>query len=427
MFPAQPHIVVLGAGFGGLNFCKSFSDSKARITLIDHTNHHLFQPLLYQVATAGLSAPDIAQPIRSILRKQKNLTIYLDEVVDIRLAEKKVVLGQRTLSYDYLVVALGGVTSYFGHPDWEAFAPGLKSLEDALTIRRNVLLAFEQAESNPDHANTQELLTLIVVGGGPTGVELAGALSELTKHVLKRDFRYIDPAKARIILIEGSPHLLAQFPSDLAENARKTLEKMGVEVRLSCHVKNIQEHEVHLETGVIRAANIIWAAGVGANPLTKKLGVELDRAGRVKVKPDLSIPLHPEAFAIGDLASVPWKNGFVPGVAPAAIQMAQHVAKLIEEEIHVQTFNRPARPEFSYWDKGSMATIGRSHGVAMAGKFKFTGFLAWLAWLVIHLLFLVELRSKIIVFIQWVYSYFTYKRGARIVFNIAPTLPPKQP
>ena len=427
MFPNQPHIVVLGAGFGGLNFCKHFSDPKARVTLVDHTNHHLFQPLLYQVATAGLSAPDIAQPIRSILRKQKNLTIYLDKVIDIRLAEKIVILGQRTLFYDYLVIALGGVTSYFGHPEWAAFAPGLKSLEDALTIRRNVLLAFEQAENNPNHANSKELLTLVVVGGGPTGVELAGALSELTRHVLKRDFRYIDPAKARVILIEGNNHLLSQFPSNLAENAKKTLEKMGVEVRLGCQVKNIREHEVHLDNEIIRAANIIWAAGIGASPITKKLGVELERDGRVKVNPDSSIPKHPEAFAIGDLAAVPLKGkGFVPGVAPAAIQMAQHVAKIIEEEIHIQTFNRAARPEFKYWDKGSMATIGRSHGVAVAGKFKFTGLTAWLAWLVVHLLFLVGLRNKIIVLVQWVYSYFTYKRGARIVFNIAPTSPPKQ-
>jgi NADH dehydrogenase len=417
MFPKNPHIVVLGAGFGGLNFCKRFFHPQAQVTLVDHWNHHLFQPLLYQVATAGLSAPDIAQPIRSILRGQKNLTIFMDQVTDIHLNEKQVVLTQRTLTYDYLVLALGGVTSYFGHPEWEAHAPGLKSLEDALTIRRNLLLAFEKAENNPTAENLKELLTLIVVGGGPTGVELAGALAELTNHVLKRDFRYIDPTQARIILIEGGPRLLTQFPSDLADTAKTTLEKMGVEVRLNTPVKNILKREVHLKNEKIRAANILWAAGVSASPLTKKLGVELDRAGRILVKPDLSLPHHPEVFAIGDLAAVPWKGGWVPGVAPAAIQMAHHVAKTIEEEIEVQTFNRPARLEFQYWDKGSMATIGRSQGIAMTGKFQFTGFIAWFAWLAIHLLFLVGLRNKITVFIQWIYSYFTYKRGARIVFE----------
>ncbi|MBX7158613.1 MAG: NAD(P)/FAD-dependent oxidoreductase [Verrucomicrobiae bacterium] len=418
MFPENPQVLVLGAGFGGLNFCKRFSYPRAQVTLVDHWNHHLFQPLLYQVATAGLSAPDIAQPIRSILRDQKNLTIYMDQVVDIRLSEKRVVLAQRALTYDYLVLALGGVTSYFGHPEWEAYAPGLKSLEDALTIRRNLLLAFERAEGNPTSENVKELLTLVVVGGGPTGVELAGAMAELARHVLKRDFRYIDPTKARIVLIEGGARLLPQFPEDLANNAKTTLEKMGVEVRLNSHVKNIREHEVHLENEVIRTANILWAAGVGASPLTKKLGVELDRAGRVIVKSDLSLPGYPEVFAIGDLAAVPWEQGgLVPGVAPAAIQMAHHVANVIQEEIHTEIFNRPARPEFHYWDKGSMATIGRSHGIAMAGKLKFTGFPAWFAWLVIHLLFLVGLRNKISVVIQWIYSYFTYKRGARIVFE----------
>ncbi|MEZ5405188.1 MAG: NAD(P)/FAD-dependent oxidoreductase [Verrucomicrobiia bacterium] len=418
MFPKNPQILVLGAGFGGLNFCKRFSHPDAQVILVDHWNHHLFQPLLYQVATAGLSAPDIAQPIRSILRDQKNLTIYMDQVVDIRLPEKQVVLAQRVLTYDYLVLALGGVTSYFGHPEWEAYAPGLKSLEDALNIRRNLLLAFERAESDPTAKNVNELLTLVVVGGGPTGVELAGAMAELARHVLKRDFRYIDPTKARIILIEGGPRLLPQFPDDLANNAKVTLEKMGVEVRLNSHVKNIREHEVFLGNEMIRAANILWAAGVGASPLTKKLGVELDRAGRVMVKPDLSLSGHPEVFAIGDLAAVPWKQGgLVPGVAPAAIQMAHHVANVIQEEIYAEMFNRPARPEFHYWDKGSMATIGRSHGIAMAGKLKFTGFPAWLAWLAIHLLFLVGLRNKISVVIQWIYSYFTYKRGARIVFE----------
>jgi NADH:ubiquinone reductase (H+-translocating) len=413
----HPHIVVLGAGFGGLEFCKRFDDPDARITLVDRTNHHLFQPLLYQVATAGLSATDIAQPIRSILADRPNITVLLDEVENFDLAGRKVVLKKTTLTYDYLVLALGSCTSYFGHPEWEAFAPGLKTLEDAMRIRSRILRAFEQAESEQSHAAQERLMTIAVVGGGPTGVELAGAFAELARHVLRADFRRIDPTQAQVILIEGAPRILAQLPPSLSASAQRQLEKLGAHVRTGVKVKEIAEGRVELDNGeTIRAANIIWAAGVSATPITKKLGVELDRAGRVKVNPDLSLPGHPEVFAIGDMALALEKDGMlVPGVSPAAMQMGTHVARIIENEIAFP--GGVKRPPFKYWDKGTMATIGRSAAVAQVGKFEFSGVVAWLAWLLIHLFFLVGFRNKIAVLFQWFYSYVTYKRGARIIPN----------
>lgn len=418
----NPHIVVLGAGFGGLTFCQTFNYPGARVTLVDRQNHHLFQPLLYQVATAGLSAPEIAQPIRSILSNQPNVTVLLDNVTDINFAEKKVALEKNTLDYHYLVLALGGVTSYFGHPEWEQFAPGLKSLDDALRIRREVLLAFEKAENTADQTEHDRLMTVVVVGGGPTGVELAGAFAELARHVLLNDFKRIDPSQARVILIEASPRILAQFPPELGDSARRQLEKMGVDVRINTKVKAITRGVVELENGRIEAENIIWAAGISASPLTKKLGVELDRAGRVKVNPDLSLPDHPEVFAIGDMASLVDANGkTVPGVSPAAMQMAQHAAKIITRELDSVGPRKPGRPAFRYWDKGSMATIGRSAAVAKIADFEFTGFPAWLAWLGVHLIFLVGFRNKLAVLLQWAYSYCAYKRGARIITGLSET------
>jgi len=415
------HVLVLGAGFGGLEFCKHFHRPNARVTLADRTNHHLFQPLLYQVATAGLSAPEIAQPVRGILSGREDVTVLMDRVVDFDLANKKVLLEENTFTYDYLVLALGGCTSYFGHPEWEKHAPGLKALDDALMIRSRILLAFEKAESTPDTADDDRLLTMVVVGGGPTGVELAGALAELARFVLNRDFRRIDPARARIILIEGSPTVLSHMPAELGDSARRQLEKLGVQVRTSARVKDIREGEVELESGeIIHAANILWAAGVSAVPLTKKLGVELDKAGRVKVNPDLSLPGHPEVFAIGDLALVLQKDGKpVPGVSPAAMQMGKHTARIIEDEIDLGPGRAP-RPEFKYWDKGTMATIGRSAAVVWIGKIRMSGLLAWLAWLFVHLIFLVGFRNKIAVMIQWAYSYFAYKRSARIITYLPP-------
>src|SRR5947207_2218182 len=414
------HIVVLGAGFGGLTFCQAFNHPRARVTLVDRQNHHLFQPLLYQVATAGLSAPEIAQPVRSILSDRPSVTVLLDTVVDFNLAEKKVFLQKNRLTYDYLVLALGGVTSYFGHPEWEQFAPGLKSLDDALRIRRQILLAFEKAENEADRAARDRLMMIVVVGGGPTGVELAGAFAELARHVLKSDFRRIDPAQARIILIEAGQRILAHLPPELSACAQRQLESMGVEVRTGTKVKEITKGRVELEHGqVLEAENIIWAAGVSASPLTQKLGVELDRAGRVKVQPDLSLPGHPEVFAIGDMALVLDDEGKpVPGVSPAAMQMGRHVARIILDELDLGPGQAP-RPAFKYWDKGTMATIGRSAAVAKVGKLEFSGFVAWVAWLFIHLIFLVGFRNKLAVLLQWTYSYFAYKRGARIVTGLA--------
>lgn len=417
----QSHVVVLGAGFGGLTFAKEFQHPSARVTVVDRTNHHLFQPLLYQVATSGLAAAEIAQPIRSILADRDDVTVLMDEVKSVDLRRQRVVLGGEAVDYDFLVLALGGVTSYFGHPEWEQFAPGLKSLDDALRIRREVLLAFERAETTTDPELQRQLMTIVVVGGGPTGVELAGAFAELTRSVLVDDFRRIDPSQARVILIEGSPHVLGHLPLALARSAEEQLTGLGVELRLDCRVKDVRRHEVHVEGSagpeVIRAENIIWAAGVSAAPVTRALGIELDRAGRVKVLPDLSVPGFPEVFAVGDLALVIDEDGKpVPGVSPAAMQMAKHVARVIDREL--ERGPAKSRPAFRYWDKGTMATIGRSAAVAKVGNFEFSGLLAWLAWLFIHLLFLVGFRNKAGVLLHWLYSYCTYKRGARIVFGM---------
>jgi NADH dehydrogenase len=416
---ARQRIVVLGAGFGGLTFCQAFDHPAADVILVDRQNHHLFQPLLYQVATAGLSAPEIAQPIRSILRDRPRVTTLFAEVHGVRPADRAVDTSLGELKYDRLVLALGGVTSYFGHPEWEPFAPGLKSLDDALRIRREVLLAFERAETEPDPERQAALMTIVVVGGGPTGVELAGAFAELTRTVLDRDFRRVDPRRARVILVENSPTILNAFPVHLGESAREQLTKLGVEVRTGVRVQTITAGRVELSDGpALAAANIIWGAGVGASPVTRSLGVELDRAGRVKVAPDLSVPGHPEIFAVGDLAAVVDADGKpVPGVSPAAMQMARHAAGIIAAELDAPPGRPPERPAFRYWDKGSMATIGRSAAVAKVGRFEFTGFPAWLAWLFVHLLFLVGFRNKLAVLLQWTYSYFAYKRGARIIFG----------
>ena len=417
----RKHVVVVGAGFGGLAFCRNFQADGARVTLIDRTNHHLFQPLLYQVATCGLSAPEIAQPIRAILSDRPDITVLLDQVVDFDLARKRVILARRALDYDFLVLALGGRTGYFGHAEWERFAPGLKTLDDALRIRSRVLLAFEQAENAADAAELEQLLTIVVVGGGPTGVELAGAFAELARTVLPRDFRHIDPARAKILLIEGSPNVLSSFPPELSASARRQLEALGVRVRTSTQVQNIRDGQVELVGGeIIRAANILWAAGVSASPLTQRLGVPLDRLGRVCVNPDLSLPGQPAVFAIGDLAFVPQAGGKpVPGVSPAAMQMGAHVGRIIRDEIQFGAAPA-ARPAFRYRDKGSMATIGRSAAVAWVGRFQCSGLLAWLAWLFVHLIFLIGFRNRIAVLLQWAYSYCAYKRSARIITYLPP-------
>jgi len=417
---ALPHIVVIGAGFGGLTFCQKFPAKLARITLIDRQNHHLFQPLLYQVATAGLSAVDIAQPVRAIFGARPNFSVIMAAVTGLDLAGRRVVHERGELAYDYLVVAAGGMTSYFGHPEWEEFAPGLKTLDDALHIRRKILLAFERAETEADAARREAAMTIVVIGGGPTGVELAGTFAELTRTVLNRDFDHIDPSKARVILIEGSPRVLANYPPDLSASAQRQLERLGVEVRTGLRVEQITAGQVVAGGQTLRADNIVWSAGVSAVPLAKQLGVETDRGGRLKVLPDLSLPGHPEVFAVGDITSLVDANGVtVPGVAQGAMQGGAHVAKVITRELRGERFAPAGRAAFAYRDKGNMATIGRSSAVAEIARFKFSGFPAWLAWLSVHLLFLIGFPNKLSVLIQWTYSYLTYRRGARVISGVA--------
>jgi len=369
---------------------------------------------------------DIAQPIRAILRRKRDLEVLMEEVKGIDLTARKVFLNRGELSYDYLVLAMGGTPSYFGHDDWAIHAPGLKSLDDALMIRRKILLAFEEAETETDEQRRRELMTVIVVGGGPTGVELAGTFAELAKTVLVRDFDRIDPSKARVILIEGGPRVLGTFPEDLSASAQRQLERLGVEVRVGKHVQAIRKGEVQMPDGEILRGNVLWAAGVAASPLTKKLGVEIDRGGRIKVAPDLSLPGHPEVLALGDMVNLTDRKGqLVPGVSPAAIQMGEHAAKLIAQELRDRDRSATKgsalldREAFAYWDKGTMATIGRSKAVAQVGNLHFSKYLAWVAWLFVHLVFLVGFRNKISVFMQWTYSYLTYKRGARIITGVS--------
>jgi NADH dehydrogenase len=418
--PSLPHIVVVGAGFAGLRFVQHFPKNLARVTLVDRQNHHLFQPLLYQVATAGLSAVDIAQPVRAIFGDRPNFAVVMGEVEEIDLAGKHLRHTRGTLSYDYLVLAAGGVTSYFGHPEWEEYAPGLKSLDDALRIRRKILCSFERAETEPDPEKRKAATTIIVVGGGPTGVELAGAFAELTRTVLRKDFDRIDPTKSLVVLIEGSDHILSPFPPELRASAQRQLEGLGVQVWLNKRVEAVREGELVASGETIRADNIIWGAGVGGVPLARHLGMDLDRAGRIKVLPDCSLPGHPEVFALGDMVTLTDANGVVvPGVAQGAMQMGRHAAELIARELRGEKFSPAGRKSFAYRDKGSMATIGRSAAVAVIKNWKLSGFPAWIAWLAVHLLFLVGFRNKFSVLMQWIYSYLTYKRGARIITGVS--------
>jgi NADH dehydrogenase len=417
-----PRILILGGGFAGIECAKAFRNQPVEVLLIDRQNHHLFQPLLYQVASAGLAAPEIAHPIRSIFFNQDNVTVLMDEVTSINLKERKVVTPGREERYDYLVLAMGVKTGYFGHQEWEKHARGLKSLDDATAIRRDVLLAFEKAEACDDPAERERLMTVVVIGGGPTGVELAGAFAELARHVLRRDFRNINTGEARIHLIEAQDRLLSMLDPALSDYTRRTLEAMGVTVSLGTAVADLREGEVVLSDRTIRAANLVWAAGVEAPAITRTLGVETDRAGRLVVETDLSLPGHPEVFVAGDIASCVDQAGKrVPGLCPAAMQMGRHAARVILDEVQ----NGPGsargydvRPQFRYFDKGSMATIGRSHAVAESMGMKFDGFVAWLMWLFIHLLFLVGFRNRLAVLMQWFYAYLRYRRGARIITGL---------
>ena len=413
----RPKIVILGGGFAGIECGKALAKVDADILLIDRQNHHLFQPLLYQVASAGLAAPEIAHPIRSIFNDQDNITVRMEEVTSVDLEARQVKTTEDNIDYDFLVMATGVKTGYFGNEEWEKHARGLKSLDDATAIRRDVLLAFEKAETCEDPEEREKLMTVAVVGGGPTGVELAGAFAELARHVLQRDFRHINTDEAKIFLIEAAPRLLTMYDEDLSAYTRKSLEEMGVTVLVDTPVKDLSDETVQLSDRNIEAANIVWAAGVESEPWTKKLGVETDRAGRIVVDTDLSIPNHPEVFVAGDLASCVDQAGVrVPGLCPAAMQMGKHSAKVIRDEVEGKVGkNYPVRRQFRYFDKGSMATIGRSRAVAESNGMKFDGFIAWLMWLFIHLLFLVGFRNRIAVLMQWFYAYVRYRRGARII------------
>src|SRR5215813_1776260 len=406
-----PHVVVIGGGFGGLKAARTLAKYPVRVTLIDRRNHHLFQPLLYQVATAGLSPGEIAAPIRSILHGHRNVHVLLGEVVDIDVTNRMVKLTDAKVSYNYLVIAAGATHSYFGHNEWEPLAPGLKTIEDALEIRRRVLLAFELAERQAAEGEGQIPLNFVVVGGGPTGVELAGTLAEIARHVLAHEFVYIDPKQTRIILLEGGPRVLPAYAEDLSRSAEEQLRKLGVDVRTSTMVTSIDADAVCVGETRIPAVVVLWAAGVAASPLGRKLGVPVDRAGRVGVDRDLSIPGHREVFVIGDLAAFKDERGnLLPGVAPVAMQEGVAVAKNIGRDLEGKE-----RVPFRYFDKGSLATIGRAAGVAQFGKVHISGYFAWLAWLFIHIFFLIGFKNRILVMIQWAWSYLTYERGARLI------------
>ena len=424
---ATPRIVIVGAGFGGLNAAQTLAKAPVKITIIDRKNFHTFQPLLYQVATAGLSPGEIAAPIRSILRSHKNIEVLMTEVTGFDLDRRIVETSDTTVPYDYLILAAGATHSYFGHDNWEPYAPGLKTIEDALEIRRRVLLAFELAERHAAAGETAMPLNFVVVGGGPTGVELAGTLAEISRHALAHEFRSIDPARTHILLVEGGPRVLPAYAEDLSRSAQEQLNRLGVEVRTSTVVTQIEPGAVYAGQTRMPATVVLWAAGVAASPLGKSMGVPVDRAGRVLVQPDLSLPGHPEVFVIGDLAALKDEQGkLLPGVAPVAMQEGTFVAKLIRKELSragAPAFSRPSRgggdsdlrPKFHYWDKGSLATIGRSAAVAEFGRIHISGFIAWLSWLFVHIFFLIGFRNRLLVFIQWAWSYVTYERGARLI------------
>ena len=410
------HVVIIGGGFGGLYAARALRRAPVRITIVDRRNHHVFQPLLYQVAMAALSPGDIASPIRWVLRRQANLEVILADVRAIDPARQRLILADGELDYDYVIVAAGATHAYFGHSDWESTAPGLKTLEDALNIRRRVLMAFERAERETDPEKRRRLLTFVIVGGGPTGVEMAGALAEISRHSLARDFRNFDPGSARIMLLEAGPSLLAAFPEPLREAARHDLTRLGVTVRTGAAVTNVTRGRIEVGPEVIHAETIIWAAGVSASPLGATLGVPTDRAGRVLIEPDLTIPGYANVFVIGDLAALKGEDGKpLPGVAQVAIQMGRHAAKNIIRAIEKQPYR-----QFVYQDLGNMATIGRASAVADFGWLRLKGYIGWLAWLFVHILNLIGFRNRLVVMLQWAWSYFSYQRAIRLITNVPP-------
>jgi NADH dehydrogenase len=402
-----PRVVIVGGGFGGLYAAKALRRAPVRITMLDRRNYHLFQPLLYQVATAALNPSDIAYPIRSVVAHQKNTTVLLGEATAIDVQKKIVKLVDGEVAYDYLIVATGATHSYFNHPEWEPHAPGLKGVEDALEIRRRVLLAFEAAEREVDPERQKAWLTFVIVGAGPTGAELAGALSEIARHTMIRDFRRIKPASARVIVIEGKERVLPTYSPDLSKKAEEQLRRLGVEVITNAIVTRIDDHNVFIGDKPIPTRTVLWAAGVQASPLARTLGVPLDRAGRVLVNDDLTLPGHPEVFVIGDLAAMRMP---LPGVAQVAMQGGVHAARSIEGDLA----GKPRQP-FHYNDKGSLATIGRAAGVADLGRVHLSGFPAWFIWLTVHIFFLIGFRNRLLVLLQWAWAYLTYQRGARLI------------
>jgi NADH:ubiquinone reductase (H+-translocating) len=411
----RPRVVILGAGFGGLSVAKGLANSPFDVTIVDQHNYHLFQPLLYQVATAGLSPADIASPIRSIMRDARNVSVVLAKVGKIDVGRREVVAENRRLPFDYLIVATGAQHAYFGHDEWEAAAPGLKTIDDATYLRRRILLAFEKAETEPDPAERARLLNFIVVGGGPTGVEMAGAIAELAKRALARDFRHIDPRQARIILVEAAPRVLTAVDPSLSEAAQRSLQQLGVEIRLGAAVTGCDEGGVHLGAETIESRTIIWAAGVMASRAGQWLGAETDRAGRVKACADLTLPGNPDIFVIGDVACVLGADGTpLAGVAPVAKQEGQYVAALLKARLRGKTV-----PPFQYRDFGSLATIGRKRAVAQLGRLKLTGFPAWLLWSVAHIYFLIGFRNRLAVALSWAWSYVTFQRGTRLITGVS--------
>ncbi|MGJ8726645.1 MAG: NAD(P)/FAD-dependent oxidoreductase [Roseibacillus sp.] len=429
--PGPKNVLIIGGGFAGLSCAQKLADDpRFQVTLIDKENHHLFQPLLYQVATTSLAAPDIARSLRGILSKAENVKVLLDTIIKVDASSKVATSAEHEYPFDYLVLACGARTSFFGNDGWAEHTIGLKSLSDALQVRARVLEALEHAEITKDLAQRRRLMTIVLIGGGPTGVELAGAFSDLVRRAIRADFRNIDPADLNIVLVEAGSRLLAPFDPQLSEYAKHRLQDLGVEVLLGPTVDDIQPGRVHLnketssslvsDEGWIEAETIIWAAGVQANDLTKQIGIETDRGGRIAVEPDLSLPGHPDLFAAGDIINLVDKNGLkVPGLSPAAAQAGKHIAKLLKEEARLETTDHAQRkvslrPKFAYWDKGNMAIIGKNHAVMQTEKIRMKGFFAWVAWLMVHVVFLVGFRSKLFVLLQWAYSYLINKPGARV-------------
>jgi len=408
---ALPRVVILGAGFGGLQAALALRDAPVLVTVVDRHNHHLFQPLLYQVATAALSPADIAYPIRSILRHQANADVILGEAVAIDVARRELRLADSALPYDYLIVAAGARHAYFGHEEWEAGAPGLKSLEDALEIRRRILLAFESADRETDLERRRALLTFVIVGAGPTGVELSGAIGEISRHVLVDDFRHIDPREARIVLVEAGPRILASYTEQSARRAADGLRERGVEIRVSAPVTVVDADGVRVGDERISAGTVIWAAGVAASPIARDLGGTLDRSGRILVEPDLSVPGHPEVFVIGDLALYTHQGGKpLPGVSPVAMQQGRYAARAV-----LARMGGRALPPFRYFDKGTLAVIGRGSAVADIAGLRLGGLLAWLTWCFVHIFYLIGFRNRFIVMFEWAWAYASYQRGARLI------------